>query len=354
MQGSRVLLGRPTINIAEHESVALTEGLLNLLITEQTSGLYRCEATFGNWGNTNNAIGYLYLDRAQLDFGTALQVQFGADTLFSGRIMGLEAHFPLGESPSLTVLAEDRFQDLRMTRRTRTFVDSSDAEVMQTVIADYGLSTSIQVPTVQHALLVQLNQSDLAFLRALARALDAEVWIENSTLHIESHTSRMSSGKPLTLSYGNALRSFSVLADLSGQRTSVTVSGWSPGDKDVIQYQANESALASEVRNGQSGMTLLNSALGERKEALLHTVPISLDEAQHLAEAYLKLSARRFVVGHGVSETSGLLRVGTTVTLAGLGQMFSGDYYVAEVTHLFDGIHGMRTEFTAERPYIGG
>lgn len=354
MQGNRVILGRPTINIAGREDLGLTEGLLNLLITENTSGLYRCEATFGNWGNYNNAIGYLYLDRARLDFGTAMQVQFGAGKLFDGRIMGLEAHFPQGESPSITVLAEDRFQELRMTRRTRTFLDMSDTDVLTQIVSGHGLSASVNVTGAQHKVLAQLNQSDLAFLRERVRAIDAELWIENGTVHVESRANRVSSGQTLSISYGRDLRSFSVLADLAGQCSTVTVSGWSPTDKDIIKYQATSSAIASEARGGTSGVSLVDSVLSGRKESLVHTVPGSAEEAQYLAEAYLKMSARRFVVGHGVAETNGQLRVGNTVDLAGLGQLFSGQYYLSEVTHLFDGRYGMRTEFTAERPYIGG
>jgi hypothetical protein len=36
-----------------------------------------------------------------------------------------------------------------------------------------------------------------------------------------------------------------------------------------------------------------------------------------------------------------------------LGPLFSGTYYLAEVTHLFDGARGIRTEFMGERPGIG-
>jgi uncharacterized protein len=353
MQGNKVILGRPTITIAAQENIALTEGLLSLLITENTSGLYRCEAEFGNWGDNSNYIGYLYLDRAVLDFGTALQVMYGGDTLFDGRIMGLEAHFPMGEAPSITVLAEDRFQDLRMTRRTRTFLETSDTEAMNQIVSEHGLSASINVTGTQHKILAQLNQSDLAFLRERARALDAELWIEHGTVHVESHTNRVSNGQTLTISYGHDLRSFSVLADLAGQRSSVTTSGWSVADKDVTKAQTDSSAISSETRNGISGVSILQSVLGERKESLLHTVPLSLDEAQYIADAYFRMSARRFVVGHGVAETNGQLRVGNTVSLNGLGTLFNGQYYLSEVTHLFDSVHGIRTEFTAERPYIG-
>ena len=65
------------------------------------------------------------------------------------------------------------------------------------------------------------------------------------------------------------------------------------------------------------------------------------------------MSARRFVVGHGVAETNANLRVGAKADLQGLGPLFSGKYYIAEVKHIFDLAKGLRTEFRAERLGIG-
>src|SRR5215216_464998 len=101
-------LDRPTINVAEEDNSALAGGLLSLIIVENTNGLYHCEAMFRNWGNINNGT-------SLLNFGKAFKVKLGVDTIFDGKIMGLEANFPEGGPPELNVLAEGRFQDLRMT-----------------------------------------------------------------------------------------------------------------------------------------------------------------------------------------------------------------------------------------------
>ena len=182
-------IARPTLSIGGQENGALSSGLLSLLIVEQTNGLYRCEALFGNWGNVNNGTGFLYFDRAVLDFGKAFQVKLGTDVIFDGKIMGLEANFPEGEAPEVNILAEDRFQDLRMTRRTRTFVDVSDTDVISQIANEHGLSPSVDVSGPTYKVLAQINQSDLAFLRERARAIDAELWMEGSTLrHKHAHS----------------------------------------------------------------------------------------------------------------------------------------------------------------------
>src|SRR5262249_41075746 len=124
---------RPTIRVGGQDQEALRGGLLELVIHETSSGLYRCEALFGNWGEKGGGTGYLYFDRGTLDFGKRFEVLLGPDALFDGRITGLHAEFPEAVPPSIRVLAEDRLQDLRMTRRTRTFAETSDADVMSRI-----------------------------------------------------------------------------------------------------------------------------------------------------------------------------------------------------------------------------
>ena len=347
-----ISVARPTVNIGGNDDATLEQGLTSLLIVETTSGLYRCEATFGNWGLHNNAIDFLYFDRQTLDFGKAFKIKIGNNVLFDGRITGLEAHFGGAVQPNeIVVLAEDRFQDLRMTLRTRNFNNASDSDVLSQIANDHGLSSNINVTGPTYRVLAQINQSDLAFIRERARAIDVDLWMEGSTLHAKSHTNRGS--QSVELHRGSQVREFNVLADLSHQRTSIAVNGWDISGKSGLQYEATDSAISNELNGDVSGVSILQSTIGNRKEALAHMVPLNSGEAQAVAEAYFKMTARRFVVGHGLANTDPSLRAGTQLNLQDFGPLFSGKYYLTEVRHLFDPILGMRTEFTAERPGLG-
>ncbi|MDT5267893.1 MAG: uncharacterized protein QOH49_79 [Acidobacteriota bacterium] len=342
---------RPTLQFDGQDSPSLSAGLLGVQIVENSNGLYRSEVLLGNWGQVGNSVGFLHFDRRALDFGKSLKIKLGTDDLFEGRVMALEAQFESGHAPQLNVLAEDRFQDLRMTRRTRTFTDVSDADVINQIAGDHGLSPSVDVSGPTYKVLAQVNQSDLAFLRERARSIDAELWVEGTTLNAKQRAAR--DGGTLQMVRGGKLRSFSVIADLAMQRTSVSVSGWDVSSKDELKFEADDSVLGGELGSDTSGVSILQSALGARKESIVHTVPLSSQEAQVTAEAYFKMSARRFVVGRGTAETSKELRVGSFVDLQGLGNLFNGKYHVTEVRHMFDLKRGLRTEFTAERPGIG-
>jgi uncharacterized protein len=345
---------RPAFYLQGQEDSVLGQGLLKLSISENVDGLYHCEACFGNWGPKGNAIDYLYFDRKKLDFGVALQVKIDQDKIFTGRISALESNFAEGQSPEISVLMEDRFEDLRMTRRTRTFESASDSDVMNRIASDYGLQANIDVSGPTYRVLAQINQSDLSFLRARARTIDAELWLDDANLYIKTRSKR--NDGTITLNYGGDLRDVRVTADLAGQRTAVKVNGWDIAGKQPLTYEANEQAVSNELNGDTSGISILKSAFGERKESLAHMVPLNSSEAQVEAETVMKMTARRFVVARGMAQGNAKLNVGTYVNLQGLGPLFSGKYYLASVKHVFDGgsdTPGFLTEFTAERSGIG-
>jgi phage protein D len=325
--------------------------LLGLSISESVAGLYRGEALFGNWNPAVSTNGFVYFDRKLLEFGKSFEVLFNDTLLFKGRIMGLEGRFPQNTPPQIMILAEDRLQDLRMTRRTRSFAQMSDADVFRRIATDHGLTVQTDVSGASYEALTQVNQSDLAFMRERARGLDAELWVDGSTLHIQSRRGRQN--RTLQLTFGDRLREFVVTADLAGQRTSVYAQGWDVAAKSALRAEAGVSAISGELNGDKSGVSILASALGNRAESVVHTVPLSSAEAQAQADALMRASARRFVVGRGVSETDPQLRVGTQVDLRGLGPLFEGKYYVSQIRHVFDNANGIRTEFTGERPGIG-
>jgi phage protein D len=346
-----IVPAQPTFNVDGQDRSELSSQLITMAIHEDALGLYQCEAEFGNWGIVSGGrIGFRYFDRKLLEFGKSFKVKIGNTVLFDGRVMGLRATFPESAPPRILVLADDRLQDLRMTRRTRTFANVSDSAVMQTIASDHSLTPNINVSGGTHTVLAQVNQSDLAFVRERARAVDAEVWIDGSTLYVKSRGAR-SSGTT-TLEWQRELREFVVTGDLASQRTDVTVSGWDVAGKSAISAQASSSAVTSELGNDTSGISILQQ-IAARKENLAHLVPITTSEAQAEADGFLRMSARRFVVGRGVAEASAGLGVGARVELKGLGPMFSGTYVVTAVRHRFDGVIGIRTEFDVERPGIG-
>lgn len=346
---------RPTIRVGGSSRPELSAGLYSMSVTETTAGLFACETVFGNWATHDGEIGFPYFDRSVFDFGKELTVETGegnsAAKIFSGKITAIEGRFPQEMPVQVLVLAEDAFQALRMKRRSRTFEQITTQEVAEQLARDHGLTPAVDVERLSHPVLAQVNQSDLAFLRDLARSVDADLWIDGTTMHMQTRARR--TGDALPLVYGKKLHEFAVTADLAHQRTEVRVSGWDVQAKETIDVPATDQVVRTELNGGDSGGSVLRAAFGARTDRLVHTVPLSRDEATAEANARYRRIARRFVTGRGVAEGDGRIRVGRRVDLTELGPLFNGQYTVVEAVHTFDPRFGYRTRFAVERAGLG-
>jgi phage protein D len=347
---------RPVVTLDGTVRKDLSGPLLDSLVVEETTlGLFRSEARFKNWDTIRGTPNFLFFDRDVFDFGKAIAFEMGppgaSRSIFSGRITALEAQYPATNSPQLTVLAEDRFLDLRIRRRTRSWENVSDADVVNQIAGDNGLSPQLDLDGPTYKVLAQVNQSDLAFLRERMAAVDGEVWVEDKTLHAVLRKNR--NAGTVTLNYGQKLLEFSVIADLAHQRTSVKVSGWDVGSKSAIDAEATVSEINGEFNGGSGGSDIFASALTARSERIVAAVPLAADEAKAMAQARYRTRARQFVRGRGLADGTAALRVGAIADLQGLGKMFTGKYYVTRCRHSFDLINGYRTTFEVERPALG-
>lgn len=352
---SALYAARPSFTVDGNAQSALGLGCLALMVEETELGLAHCEATFLNWGSKDGGVGYLYFDRQTLDFGKRLVIEggggVGAGPIFDGHITALEGRFLRQRPHELLVLAEDRLQDLRMTRRTRTFEQISDADLIRRIAGEYGLGAKVDVNGPTHRVIAQVNQSDLALLRERARAIDAELWVDGMTLSVQGRSRRR--GNTVQLNLGRGLLECTITADLAGQVTGFTATGWDVAAKQGIRHRAADSALAGELGSGDSGSEILSRAFGTRDQQVVHLHAATTQEAQAHAEAHYRRVARRFVTGEAVAEMDARVRVGAYVDLKGVGTIFEGQYYVTRSRHVFDLKRGMQTQFAFERPGLG-
>lgn len=343
---------RPAFEVDGRARHELDAGLLRLCASDDVEGLAALEVEFGNWGQAPAGhTGFLWFDRAVLDFGKALVVKLGGDTLFDGVITALEGRFPSLAPPTLVVRAEDKLQHLRMTRRTRSFERTSDAALVQRIAQDHGLQADADLDGPTWPVVVQANQSDLAFLRHRMRVADADLTLADGRLVARARARRPAPA--LTLTHGGRLHRFTVAADLAHQRTSLGCAGWDVAGKQALMERADAGALGNEVSGGDSGPQVLQRSLGERADMVVHRVPLDSGGARAEAEAHLRTLARRFLRGHGESDADARLRPGAGVELEGLGPLFSGAYGITAVQHRFDLQGGLRSTFGVERAWIG-
>ncbi len=338
---------RPVIEVDGQRQDRLETALLAMTLSDGLDTMAHAELNFGNWGG--NMPGFQWFGRDILEFGKPLLVTLAGETLFDGRITALGGEFPDGGPPKFTVLAEDRLQDLRMTRRTRSFTETSLADVARSIASDHGLTAEVELDAASQPAIAQVNQSDLAFLHDLAQREDAAVWVKGDTLHV----ARRRDAARVELAWAGSLREFSVLADLAGQASALVASGWDTATRQAATHRADAAAIASELGGDASGAAILESAFAARTATIAHALPRDAMEARAIAEAQFRRQARRFVTGHGVAETSAAITPGAVLALTGLGPLFDGEYRATHVTHRFNAADGLASHFACERPGLG-
>jgi phage protein D len=341
----------PEVKLAGSVPDGLSDLLVSTTVEESVTGLARCEVRLDNWDARPGGSGYLFVDRATYDFGATLEVTAGPPDerglVFAGRVTGIEAEFAPDTGPTLVLLAEDGLQDLRMTRRTRTFEDNSDADVVAQLARDHSLTPEVDLDGPTHAALCQLNQSDLAFLRDRALPYGADVWLDGRTLHVGKRDD-----EAIVLRHGRELLAFRVLADLALQASEQRVAGWDPDTKEAVLETADQRSLGADLGGDVGGGRLLADKFGDRPATTTLRRTVTDSEARAIAKGLYLERARRFVTGHGVVDGIAGLRAGRSVAMVDLGAVFDGTYRLSRVVHRYDRAAGYRTEIDVERSGI--
>lgn len=349
-----VYSARPTLKVDGRDDPRLRSGLLAMEMTEGEGGMSALEVRFNNHAPTGAAgAGLAFEDGTLLKLGAGITVHAGDETqpreIFRGTITALEGTFSFDSAPELVVLAEDALQKARMARRTAVHDSATLSKLASDVARAAGLTPKVTGLGDDLGTQVQLNESDLAFLRRLLARHDADLQVVEGELQVAPRNEIRRGQVELTMY--QSLRRVRVLADLAHQVTETSASGWDPAQGERVS--ATSTGAHAGPGAGTKGAELLQGSLGARSEHVADLAVSTDAEAQALAEAAFDRRARRFVTVEGTAEGNPLLRVGTHLKLAGLGPRFSNTYHVVRASHRWDSERGYETEFEAECAFLG-
>jgi uncharacterized protein len=279
--------------------------------------------------------------------GDPIDLQVGDEnvSVYQGEVVGLEAIYKGGEKTRLLVRGMNKLHRLLRHRKSVTFTDKTDQQILQQVVGDAGLSLEWQhEKSISYKHVYQHNQTDMEFLRTRAARMGCHVWCVGTTVYVKEPklqgdpVKKLVLGESVEKDEGSAVKMFTPRLSSASILKKVTVRGWNPETKELItgDYSAKNSQLGNQ--NAVAGSGPLG---GEETFTVDHPV-WSKEEAVALAKARLVDLSLSYITGECELTGDPHMELGTLVEIEANSEddtkakdPFNGKYYIMGVTHRY-------------------
>ncbi len=269
------------------------------------------------------------------------------NVIFKGEVTSFSIDYKsiLDESPMVAVVqAHDKSHRMHRTMKTETYLNSSASDIAEGIAREHGLTPRVDSTSQVYEHLFQANMTDSQFLKQLGDRENCEVYVSQGELHFKKHASSTESAGELN--WGIELMQFRGRSTTAFQVSEVEVGGWDVMKKEPIRGSSTSFKVPYEIGERESGPEMSEAAFGESLVKIVDVPVVTQSEADTLAKSLADQGARDHLYAEGlVAEGMGQILPGKSVTIKGVGDTFSGKYFITSTTHQFSGDEGYRTAF---------
>lgn len=319
------------------------------------------------------------LDGKVFGIGEKYQLIMGYDLnmvhMFEGELVALEPSFTTRQNETMVVRIYDYLHRLARGARTRSYHNVKDSQIVARIAAEYNLKARTDSTGSINDQVIQNNLNDFEFIRSRGAKYDFELSIDRRELRFLKSGRHRTPG--IELRFGRDFSEFTPCLSLSAVPSAVEVRSWDDKRKRALVGRSDETVRPEDltksvlgpvgVRNWRSGALEIRKTAGNPTEFLIDQARLqrwsedlkheltaaqfarqtfgparsmvtdriaeSPEDAQRMAEAALEEYSDTLVAGTIRMGGNPGLRAGTTVKLTGLGELFSGAYYITEADH---------------------
>lgn len=275
--------------------------------------------------------------------GATVEIKVKEGTIYQGEIVGIEPMYKGGDKSKILIRAMNKFHRLLRGRKSITFTDKTDEQILKQVVSKAGLALEWKHETsITYKHVYQHNQTDMEFLRTRAARMGCHVWCEDKTVYVKQPELQGKEIAELNVDKASdttTLRSFMPRLNSSNIVKKVTVKGWNPETKELITADATVSGsqLGSQTSVAGSG------DLGN-EETFMCDMPVwDKAEAVALAKARVQEAGLSYITGTAEAAGSGVFKLGKLVKIVanakGGSDPFNGKYYIMGVSHRHNNSH---------------
>jgi phage protein D len=292
-----------------------------------------------------------WVDHDYFTPGSKIEIRIGYldefETMIIGEITALHPHYFSNEAPRMKVQGYDRLHRFRRGKKIRSFLQMKDSQIVEQIAGDMGLTPRVEDTEIVHQYVLQNNLSDIDFLVERARRIRYEVLVEDQTLTFRKAANNL--GETVTLEYMRDLKYFYPRLSTIRQVSEVKVRGWNPASKEAILGVARSGDETTRMDGSDIGADIAETAFGQTTASIVNIPVESQSEAEQIAKAKFNDMNIELISGDGEAVGSMDIRAGHTIRLNGLGERFSGLYYIKKAEHLISPEVGYITKFNAVR-----
>lgn len=396
------ILGRdPNDNLApsyiiEVESTELIAGVTSLITSVEYESADGCADMMKiTCGNPENRISdsKIFLPGNEM----ALWMGYGSELSYIGAtvIYKVEYSFPDGGEPSMVVTGYTRDKEMmdnappkpkkfkgkgsvKKNRRAkqmsgRHYNDSTYGEAVREKAEDYGMEADVTSAGVPSTFIQPSGMSDYEFVQGLSNLTGWLFWVDRKedgtwVLHFRDPLDRLEDvqDSKYTFTYNTELAtllSFDPEMTFQGQSTVVQVEVKNPRTGKIMKTIIEEPVAADNTTFGGGQIEDQERYAGfipSGSSIKMYIGDYSFDviagkrfaneaEIQAWANAWYRKNRDNFVIASGKIIGLEKIMARQVHAIAGVGDMFSGDYYFSRVRHAMDAERGYETDFNCRK-----
>ncbi len=297
---------------------------------------------------------YRYADGTQFALGTPIVVSAPTggmesstlESIITGEITALETSYDRDGESYFIVRGYDIMHRLRRGRKTRTFLNSTDSNIVTKILTEAGFcKKSVASTSAQYPYVLQNHVSDLSFLQARARCSGYRLTVDaGGTLRYTKQSESLGNGATLTL--GENLWQFRPSINAADVVGSTVATSWGSETTSTRQLTGNATVNATGLPSGLSSkFSTAKSAFGGTAKASTILALNASSDATAVATALAERVRAKFVRAEGTCLGDAKVNAGLKITVKNAGTSYSGQYVVTATTHSFDAGGTYETEF---------
>ncbi|MBN2532393.1 MAG: phage late control D family protein [Spirochaetales bacterium] len=285
----------------------------------------------GEWANNDD---YFIGSKVKILLGNKNEVE----ELMVGEITGIKSHYKKNEATRVTISGQNLLHRLKRFKRTQAFSEITVKDIITEIADGAGLKAQVDALSYEHSFTLQREMTDFEYLLFLSDRYDCYFSVNNTDLTFKRI--QLNAAEDLVLEYGKTLLEFYPEADTSKIVSEMEVLTWDPAKHEGISGKVTFQDI-----NAKGG-NIVDDQFGGAPSVYIDAYVLDQNGADQRATDLLARNNRDYVTGRGTTFGNPVIRAGTIIKVEGLGNKFSGKYFILSAMQQLIPLQGYTTSFT--------